>query len=67
MDCSPILHDRSTEPSPAQEYGLLQAFFPLSPPVAATVNLMVPRIGQNWSPSNSNGVDTEGRKKKKEK
>ena len=45
MDCFPTLHGGSTEPSPTQEYGLFKAVLILSFPVAATVDLMVSRIG----------------------
>ena len=42
-----------TEPSPAQEYGLLLAVFFRSLS-GATVDLMASRIGPKWSTSNSN-------------
>ena len=55
-DCSSILHGGSKDPSPAQESGFLKAFLTFSIILAASLDLIVSRIGPNWSTSYSNGT-----------
>ena len=44
-----ILHEKSTEPSPAQECTSNQSLFIVSIPGNTSVNFMVSRIGPEWS------------------
>ena len=46
----------STEPSPAQEYGLTLTVVIFSIPLAPTVGVMVSKVGPKWSTSNSKGA-----------